>query len=197
MNRTFLTLAVAACALLGLARGAQAGTHDGCCGQVSACPTDCGSPCPTDCGHKVCEKVPDVRKWEHRDYGDKYEDFCLPCSVWGMLTHSCDCSKVHCRKQLVVRIRKCEEPTTKCVVAIKEPCASHCPCPTGGCSIEVHHAAPAAPMMAPPPGMTMVPPAVPAPVVQQPVINGPAANNMPSSPYSAPMVPPARLPSGR
>src|SRR5262245_23306669 len=140
-NWIHATLAAVLCGL-GLASAAVAGDHGAGACPSAACPADCAPACPTDCGKKVCVPTPGVRKFEKREYTDKYEDFCLPCSCWGMLTHHCDCSKVHKRKLLVVKIKKCEEPTTKCVVAIQEHCGSPCSS-CGGCATGVHHDGPA------------------------------------------------------
>src|SRR5262249_39634331 len=118
--KTHLTLAAAICGLLSLVFAAAAGPMGG------SCPTDCAPACPTDCGKKVCIPTTEIRKTEKREYTDRCEDFCLPCSCWGMLTHKCDCSRVHTRKQLIIKIKHREQEVTKCVPAIEPICATPC-----------------------------------------------------------------------
>jgi hypothetical protein len=120
MMKTHWTVAAAVCGLLGLVSAASAG-HGG---SSADC---CDTSCPTDCGKKVCTPTTEIKKVEKREYTDRWEDFCLPCSICGMLTHHCDCSKVHCRKLLIIKIKHCEKEVTKCVPVIEPACTNCAP----------------------------------------------------------------------
>jgi hypothetical protein len=169
-----------------------------------------------DCcdGHKVCVPTPDVKVTEKRLYSAKCQDFCLPCSCWDMLFHRCGgCSKVHTRKVLVLKIRKCETPTTRCVPAIEASCDTPC----GSCSSCASGLAPcpkcstpcgspsSGPMVttlpAPVPMTGPLPRAIPAPGVMT-IPGGPAIQPQPLPPGAqptingAPMIQPQPIPPG-
>ena len=83
-----------------------------------------GACCDSGC-ENVCVRVPETRKVVKRVYTDVCEPLCLPkCSLLGHLFGHKDCGECgpcgECsqltKKTLVVKLRTCEVPTTKCVV---------------------------------------------------------------------------------
>jgi len=109
-------LAAAICGLLGLAPTASGGDLIG------------GDCCPAPCGKKVCCPVEETKTVSKTCWTYHKKDFCLPCSMLGMLLHRCDCGKACHRRVLVMKIRKHDEPVKKCI-PVEPDC--HAPCAPG------------------------------------------------------------------
>src|SRR5262245_23308507 len=94
------------------------------------------APAPLCCSDDVvCVRVPEIKKHTKRVFTDVCEPLCLPkCSLLGGLFGGKDCCdggacgecSLWKKKTLVVRIRTCEEPSSKCV-AQPAACAAACP----------------------------------------------------------------------
>src|SRR5262249_42716647 len=104
---------------------------------VSTASADHGGSCDCPPGYKKeCVPVQGTKSVTTRVYTDRCEDFCLPkCSFFGHHHHgdcgdgctSCGkCGHVRSRKDLYVKLRKCDECEHKCEVQLV-------PCGSGGC----------------------------------------------------------------
>jgi hypothetical protein len=94
---------------------------------ASCCDKGCDKACDN-----VCVRVPEIKKVTKRVYTDVCEPLCLPkCSILGHLFGHKDCEDCgacgECsqwkKKTLVVKLRVCETPGTKCVA---QPACAPC-----------------------------------------------------------------------
>ena len=92
--------------------------------------------CPQYCGKLVCQPVCETKTVTTRHYTDRCTDVCQRCTALSLLFPSkCGCSHVRTRKDLVVKLRKCDKCVTVCVPVTEPVCSAPC---DSGC----HHAAP-------------------------------------------------------
>src|SRR5262249_17887832 len=131
--------------------------------------------------------VTETKTVTKRKYTTACEDFCLPCSILGMLTHRCDCSHVMTRKYMVLKLHKHEECVEKCVPVVEDCHAPACPPPAGVPGV-MTPVTPGVPAYSPP-----TPPApafAPAPMHNLPGIGAYPAYPVPSTVPMSPSPPP-------
>ena len=100
-----------------------------------------GCGCQNTCGKLVCRPVCETKTVTTRVYTDRCEPVCQRCTALSLLFPSkCGCSNVRMRKDLVVKLRKCDKCVTKCVPVTEPVCSGHCA--TGHCDSGCQQGAP-------------------------------------------------------
>jgi hypothetical protein len=92
-----------------------------------AVPIGSCSTCETGSCHAGKDGAHCVANWGtrtvvKREYTCKVEEYCNPCDILAMFKHGCNCSKVHHRKQLVLKLKTHDEPQKQCKVEHGEAC---------------------------------------------------------------------------
>jgi hypothetical protein len=120
MMKKGMALACAAYGILALVAPVRA-EDASCCGAAAGC------------GKSVCCPTTETKTVKKRYYTDRVEEFCLPYSMFGLLSGKCECcSKVMTRKDLIVKVRKqCECCVKRCYPVVQPNsqtgCGSDCP----------------------------------------------------------------------
>jgi hypothetical protein len=185
MMRNGTALAAALCGLLALTVAAWAdGPTAGCgaggcspagCGPAGLQPAGCGpAGCPScgqDGGKSVCKPGYYTRTVERHVFTERCEEYCPTCSIIGMLTGNCTCSKPKKRKYLVLHLKKTEYCCKRNELVHEPPCDHGCGCGAGHPAMSVSHEGPAAGIALPPAGAPVapaMPPALPPAVTAPP-----------------------------
>ncbi len=100
-----------------------------------------GGGCQSACVKTVCRPVCETKTVTTRHYTDRCTNVCQRCTAFSLLfPNKCGCSHVRTRKDLVVKLRKCDKCVTVCVPVTEPVCSA--PCASAPCDSGCHHAAP-------------------------------------------------------
>ena len=93
-----------------------------------------GSSYLTEFVKTVCRPVCETKTVVKRVYTSRCTDVCLPCCLGGLFHDECSCGHLKKRKDLVVKLRKCETCVQKCVPMTVSACSTCAPACSAPCA---------------------------------------------------------------